>query len=55
MRAIGLAALLLGALALVYPIWDQWVPMLRLAAPDAQSLGGLLVAVGALTLAIHRQ
>ena len=55
MRAIGLAALLLGALALVYPIWDQWLTMIRLSAPDAQLLGGLLVAVGALTLAIHRQ
>lgn len=54
MRAIGLFCLLLGTLAFLFPFYDQYVRWLRLTTFDTQLLGGLFVAVGALTLAIHR-
>jgi hypothetical protein len=57
MRTIGLIALLLGALAFLYPSFPElhrFVPMLNLDKSQSMLLGGLLVAVGALTLAIYR-
>lgn len=53
MRSIGLAALLLGTLAFLLPWYRIYVPEIRISGTDAQLLAGLLVAVGALTLAIH--
>lgn len=57
MRAIGLGALLLGALAFLYPQFPElhrFVPMIHLAKNDSMLVGGLLVAVGALAMAIFR-
>lgn len=55
MRAIGLAALLLSVLVFLYPWYRQWVPVLDISNNDTRIVGGLLLAVGALTLAIHRR
>ncbi len=54
MRAIGLAAILLGILALLFPYYGEWVPLIRMKPSDSYLFGGLLVAVGGLTLAIWR-
>ncbi len=54
MRAIGLAALLLSVLMFLFPWYDQWVPFIRIASQDTRIVGGLLLAVGAITLAVHR-
>lgn len=57
MRAVGLIALLLGAMSFLYPSFPElhrYVPAVEMGRQDAMLLGGLLVAVGALTLAIFR-
>jgi hypothetical protein len=57
MRAVGLVALLLGALTFLYPQFPElhrFVPMVSLDKDQSMLLGGLLVAVGGLTLAIFR-
>ena len=54
MRAVGLTALLLGVLAFLFPWYRQYVPFIHIDPNDTRVMGGLLVAVGALTLAIHR-
>jgi hypothetical protein len=57
MRAIGLGALLLGALAFLYPEFPElhrFVPMIDLSKSQSMIIGGLLIAVGGLTLAIFR-
>lgn len=54
MRAIGLAALLLSVLMFLFPWYDQWVPFIRISSQDTRILGGLLLAVGAITLAVYR-
>lgn len=54
MRSIGLAAILLGVLILLFPFYRQWVPYIHITSEDSRLLGGLLLAVGALTLAVFR-
>lgn len=54
MRAVGLGAILLGVLALLYPYYAEWAPFITMGASDTYLVGGLLIAVGGLTLAIHR-
>lgn len=54
MRSVGLAALLLAVLFLLYPFYRQWLPHIRITTEDSRLLGGLLLAVGALTLAVFR-
>ncbi len=54
MRAVGLTALLLSVLFFLFPWYDQFVPMIRLSGDDTRIIGGLLLAVSALTLAIYR-
>lgn len=57
MRAVGLIALLLGAVTFLYPEFPglhRFVPMVSLGKSDSMLLGGLLIAVGALTLAIFQ-
>jgi hypothetical protein len=54
MRSVGLAALLVAILVLLLPFYRQWVPHLPLSIGDSRLLGGLLLAVGAVTLAIFR-
>ena len=54
MRAVGLTALLFGALAFLFPYYHELVPFIRLEQTDRMLVGGLLTAVGALTLAIYR-
>ena len=53
MRAIGLTALLLSVLIFLFPFYHIYVPFIRLRLEDTRILGGLLLAVGALTLAIY--
>ena len=54
MRTVGLGALLLGVLFFTFPSYHEWVPFIRLATSDTRLLGGLFVAVGAITLAVYR-
>ncbi len=54
MRSVGLAAILLSVLIILFPFYRQWVPYIRLSTEDARILGGCLLAVGALTLAVFR-
>ena len=54
MRSVGLAALLVAVLILLFPFYRQWVPHIPLSTGDSRLLGGLLLAVGAVTLAIFR-
>ncbi len=54
MRSVGLAALLFAILLLLFPFYRQWVPHIRITTEDSRLLGGLLLAVGALTLAVFR-
>ncbi|MGV3491319.1 MAG: hypothetical protein ACO1OG_08360 [Devosia sp.] len=54
MRAVGLAAILLGVLTILFPYYEEWVPVVTLSTTDSYMFGGLLMAVGALTLAIYR-
>lgn len=55
MRSVGLAALLLSVLIFLFPWYDHWVPFMTISANDSRLLGGLLLAVGALTLAVYRR
>lgn len=55
MRSVGLAALLLAVLFLLFPFYRQWLPHIRITTEDSRLLGGLLLAVGALTLAVFRR
>lgn len=54
MRSVGLAAILLGVLVFLFPYYGDWVPFITLKPSESQIFGGLLVAVGALALAIYR-
>ena len=55
MRAVGLGFLLFGVLSFLYhPFFREWVQFIVLTRNESIWLGGLLVACGALTLAIHR-
>lgn len=53
MRAVGLAALLLSVLFFLFPFYQTHVSFLRFSVSETRILGGLLLAVGALTLAIY--
>ena len=55
MRSVGLAAILLSVLILLFPFYRQWVPHVRLSTEDGRLLGGALLAIGALTLAVFRK
>lgn len=55
MKAVGLTFLLVGALAFLFPYYDQFVSGLTLTGDQSRLIGGLCVAVGALTLAVFRQ
>ena len=54
MRSVGLAAILLSVLILLFPFYRQWVPHIRLSIEDGRLLGGALLAIGALTLTVFR-
>ncbi|HEV2517893.1 MAG TPA: hypothetical protein VGV07_21760 [Devosia sp.] len=54
MRSVGLAALLVAILILLFPYYRQWVPYIRLSVGDSRLLGSLFLALGALTLAVFR-
>ena len=53
MRAVGLAALLLSVMFFLFPLYHAYVPFLHFRLDETRLLGGLLLAVGALTLAIY--
>jgi uncharacterized protein YjeT (DUF2065 family) len=55
MRSVGLAVILLSVLFFLFPYYREWVPFIHLATNDTRIIGGLLLAVGALTLAIYRR
>ncbi|MDB5538831.1 MAG: hypothetical protein JWQ89_558 [Devosia sp.] len=54
MRSVGLGAILLSVLVFLFPWYGDWLPFISLSTSDSRIVGGLLLAVGALTLAIHR-
>lgn len=54
MRSVGLAAILLSVMILLFPFYRQWVPHIRLSIEDSRLLGGALLAVGAVSLAVFR-
>jgi|GEM_PF-2725803 len=54
MRSVGLAALLVAILLLLFPFYRQWVPHIPISTGDSRLLGGLLLGAGALTLAVFR-
>lgn len=54
MRSVGLAAILFSVLLLLFPFYRQWVPHIGLTTVDSRILGGCLLAIGALTLAVFR-
>ena len=55
MRAIGLAAILLSSLFFLFPWYREWVPVIDMTNNDTRLVAGLLLAVGALTLAVYRR
>lgn len=54
MRSVGLAAILLSVLLFLFPWYREWIPFIRFSAEDTRLLGGLVLAVGALTLVVYR-
>ncbi len=54
MRSVGLAAILLSVLVILFPFYRQWLPYIRLSTEDSRILGGCLLAIGALTLVVFR-
>ena len=54
MRSVGLAAILLSVLIILFPFYRHWMPYIRLSTDDSRILGGVLLAIGALTLAVFR-
>jgi hypothetical protein len=55
MRSVGLAFLLFGTLFFLYPLYRDWVGFIRLSHIDSRVLGGLMVACGALAIAVDRR
>jgi dipeptide/tripeptide permease len=55
MRSVGLAAILLSVLVFLFPWYGDWLPFISLSSKDTRIFGGLLLAVGAITLAIYRR
>lgn len=53
MRSVGLAALLLSVLFFLFPYYHHWVPFIVLGTNDSRLVAGLLLATGALSLAIY--
>lgn len=55
MRATGLCALLAGVIFMLLPFYTHQIPFVRFSAEDGRLVGGLLVALGAIALALSRQ
>ncbi len=55
MRSIGLTALLLSVLIFLYPWYRHIVPVLDISNNDTRIVGGLLLAFGAILLAVDRR
>lgn len=55
MRSVGLAAILLSVLILLFPWYRQWVPYFRFSTEDSRLLGALLLVLGSLTVAVFRR
>jgi hypothetical protein len=55
MRSVGLAFLFFGTLFFLYPLYREWVDFVRLSYFDSRVLGGLMVACGALALAVDQR
>ena len=55
MRSVGLAAILLSVLILLYPFYRQWLPHIRFSIEDSRLLGGALLAIGAITVSVFRR
>ncbi len=53
MRSVGLVALLLSALFFLFPQYREWVPFIAMGINESRIVGGLLLAVGALSLAVY--
>ena len=55
MRITGLSSLLVGALFMLLPYHAHRVPFVNFSADDGRLVGGLLIALGAIALAISRE
>lgn len=55
MRSVGLVFLLFGTLFFLYPLYREWVGFIHLSYFDSRVLGGLMVACGALAIAVERR
>jgi hypothetical protein len=55
MRVTGLCALLVGVIFMLLPFYTHQLPFVSFSADDGRLVGGLLVALGAIALAISRQ
>ena len=53
MRSVGLLALLLSVLFFLFPFYREWVPFIVIGTSDSRLVSGVLLAVGALSLAIY--
>ena len=53
MRSVGLLALLLSVLFFLFPFYREWVPFIVIGTSDSRLVAGVLLAVGALSLAIY--
>lgn len=54
MRALGLLLLLVGCLFLLWPVYDELVPVLRFTRSETQVYGGLTLLAGVVALFIAR-
>ena len=55
MRVTGLVSLLAGAMFMLLPFYAHLVPFVRFTVSDGRLVGGLLIALGAIALAISRR
>ena len=53
MRSVGLAALRLSVMFFLFPYYREFVPFIIIGTNDSRLVGGLLLAVGALSLAVY--
>jgi hypothetical protein len=55
MRVLGLATLVVGIIFMLLPAYAHYLPLLNVSADNGRLLGGLLIALGGIALAISTQ
>jgi hypothetical protein len=53
MRSVGLSAILLSLVFFLFPFFREWLPFIVMGTNDSRLVAGLLLAVGALSLAVY--